>query len=161
MKATLFVLGAIGLLLCCTPTSAQTSFAKLTVSSYSVNFGDHDIGTVTPAANPLILSNNGDAAVTFSVTSLGPNSDDFLTDNPCGDKLPAKGQCAIKVAFSPRLAIEKDTGVLSPNLIARKKTLVVNPPVEFGPCTSAFVGDELHGRATGKPRGYGNGQLHG
>lgn len=126
MKATLFVLVAISLLFCCTPTSAQTPSAKLTVSSSSVDFGDHDIGTAAPADNPLTLRNDTDAAVTLSVTSSGQNSDDFLTDNTtCGDKLPAKGQCAIKVVFSPRMAIDKGTGVLSQNLIARTKTLEV------------------------------------
>ena len=126
MKATLFILGAISLLFCCTPTSAQIPSTKLTVSSSSVDFGDHDIGTQTPAATPLILRNDGDAALTLSVTSSGPNSDDFLTDNTtCGDKLPAKEQCAIKVVFSPRMAVEKDTSVLSPNPISRKKTLEV------------------------------------
>ncbi|MCU1253680.1 MAG: hypothetical protein JWQ49_6709 [Edaphobacter sp.] len=125
MKATLFVFGVISLLFCCSPTSAQTPSTKLTVSSSSVDFGDHDIGTETPAANPLILRNDGDAPVTISVTSSGPNSDDFLTDNTtCGDKLPAKGQCAIKVIFSPRMAIENLTGILSPNPV-RKKTLEV------------------------------------
>jgi len=73
MKATLFVLVAISLL-CCTPTRAQTPSAKLTVSSSSVDFGDHDIGTATPADNPLTLRNDTDAAVTLSVTSSGPNS---------------------------------------------------------------------------------------
>jgi hypothetical protein len=123
MKATLFVLGAISLLFWRTPTSAQTPSTKLAVSSSSVDFGDHDIGTETPAANPLILRNDGEAAVTLSVTSSGPNSDDFLTDNTtCSDKLPPKGQCAIKVVFSPRMAIDKDTG---PTSMARKKTLEV------------------------------------
>lgn len=124
MKAALVVGVAISLF-CCVLTSAQTPSAKLTVSSSSVDFGDHDIGTATPADNPLTLRNDGDAAVTLSVTSSGPNSDDFLTDNTtCGDKLPAKGQCAIKVVFSPRMAIDKDN-VLSPNPIGRKKTLEV------------------------------------
>lgn len=124
MKATLFVLVAISLL-CCTPTSAQTPSAKLTVSSSSIDFGDHDIGTATPADNPLTLRNDTDAAVTLSVTSSGLNSDDFLTDNStCGDKLPPKGQCAIKVVFNPRMAIDNDR-VLSPNPIARKKTLEI------------------------------------
>jgi hypothetical protein len=124
MKATLFVLVAISLL-CCTPTSAQIPSAKLTVSSSSIDFGDHDIGTATPADNPLTLRNDTDAAVTLSVTSSGLNSDDFLTDNStCGDKLPPKGQCAIKVVFNPRMAIDNDR-VLSPNPIARKKTLEI------------------------------------
>ena len=100
MKATLFVLVVVSLLFRCTPTSAQTPFAKLSVSSSSVDFGDRDIGTATPADNPLILRNDTDSAVTLSVTSSGPNSDDFQTDNKtCGDKIPAKGQCEIKVVF--------------------------------------------------------------
>src|SRR6516225_3492665 len=122
MKGILFVLGAIGLLIWCTPTIAQTPSTKLTVSSSSVDFGDHDIGTETSTANPLTLRNGGDAAVTLSVTSSGPNSDDFLTDNStCSDKLPPKGQCEIKVVFSPRMATNKDTGDLS----LRQKTLEV------------------------------------
>jgi hypothetical protein len=126
MKATtLAVLVAIGLPLCCTPTKAQTPSPKLTVSRSSVEFGDHDIGTVTPtrADNTLTILNGGDAAANFSLNLSGLNPKDFSKSSTCGDKVPAKGQCDITVLFRPRMTIVN--GVVGPGPIARSATLEV------------------------------------
>lgn len=127
MKAIILaVLVAISLLFCCIPTKAQTSSAKLAVSPPSVDFRKHDIGTDTPADNPLTIKNDGDAAVSvdFSVKSSEPNLNDFqMTNNTCGAKLPAKGQCAITVVFSPRMKIVN--GGVSPDPLDRTATLEV------------------------------------
>ena len=125
MKATILaVLMAIGLPLCCTPTKAQTP-SKLTVSRSSVEFGDHDIGTITPtrADNTLTIRNSGDAAANFSLNLSGLNPKDFSTSSTCGGKVPAKGQCDITVLFSPGMTIVN--GDVGPGLIVRSATLEV------------------------------------
>src|ERR1035437_1929486 len=126
MKATILtVLVAIGLPLCCTPAKAQTPSPKLTVSRSSVEFGDHDIETVTPtrADNTLTILNSGDAAANFSLNLSGLNPKDFSKSSTCGDKVPAKGQCDITVLFRPRMTIVN--GVVGPGPIVRSATLEV------------------------------------
>jgi hypothetical protein len=131
MKATILAVPvAISLLFCCTPIKAQTPSPKLTVNASLVNFGDHDIGTVTigtntpPAAdNPLAIRNGGDAAVSLSLKLSGSNPEDFSTRSTCSGKVPAKGECAITVVFSPTM--RKVDGIVSPGPIDRSAILEV------------------------------------
>jgi hypothetical protein len=124
MKATILAVAvAISLLLCCTPTKAQTPSPKLSVSPSSVNFGDHDIGTVTPVGKPLVILNGSDAVVSLSLMFSGSNPEDFSTKNTCGGKVPAKGQSELTVGFNPLMT--NVAGVVGPGPIDRSATLEV------------------------------------
>ena len=115
MKAKLLLVFAAVILLCgLTSVQAQTPAPKLTVSPSTIDFGDHDIGTATStvATNTVTVSNGHNAAVSLSLTSSGPNTDDFKTTSNCGSTVPAKGHCQISVAFNPGM-IKNGAGIIT------------------------------------------------
>ena len=63
----------------------------------SLNFGDQNMGTTSPA-QPITFTNHQSVALTISSISV---TGDFLQSNSCGTSIPADSSCTINVSFRP------------------------------------------------------------
>jgi len=77
-----------------------TGAAPIVISPSSLNFGAQSVGTTSPSLT-LTVTSNQSSSLSLGITASG----DFLIQpggsNPCGETLPALGQCTVGVAFSP------------------------------------------------------------
>ena len=81
-----------------------TSGSTASVGPTSLVFGNQAAAT-TSAAQNVILTNNGPAALTIaSIGFTGSNASDFAQTNGCGSSLAASGTCSISVTFTPAVA---------------------------------------------------------
>lgn len=70
-------------------------------SPTSLTFSSQTVGT-TSAAQPVTLTNTGNAALTISSIALtGTNAGDFAQTNNCSSSLAASANCTINVTFTP------------------------------------------------------------
>jgi hypothetical protein len=105
--------------------------ARLSVTS--LTFAAQGVGT-TSAAQPVSLSNSGNAAL--SIASISTNGD-FGQTNNCGATLAAGGNCTINVTFTPTAGGE------------RVGTLGVSSNASGSPHTASLSGTGLAGTAQG------------
>ncbi len=70
------------------------------LSTTSLNFGGHVVGTQSPAQK-VTLTNTGGLALVLSIAITGTDSTDFLQQNNCGKTLAAGATCTIGVVFAP------------------------------------------------------------
>jgi hypothetical protein len=65
------------------------------------NFGNQPVGS-SSAAQSLMLTNNGDAALTISgIAITGANGGDFGQTNNCGTSVAPGSSCSINIVFTP------------------------------------------------------------
>ena len=84
--------------------TGQSVAAGASLSPTSLAFGSQNVGT-TSAAQTIILSNSGNAALTISSIALtGANPGDFIETNTCGSSVAIGANCTISVAFKPPAA---------------------------------------------------------
>jgi hypothetical protein len=76
------------------------------VSPGTLTFSGQLLGT-TSAAQPVTLSNTGNAALTITSISI---SGDFSQTNNCGVSVAASGSCTINVTFTPQLLTPPQAG---------------------------------------------------
>jgi len=73
------------------------------VSPAALAFGNVALSTTSPFQT-VVLSNNGNTTLTYSLSFLGTNLADFaVLSNPCGATVAANSTCAIGVTFTPTL----------------------------------------------------------
>ncbi len=72
------------------------------LSAESVNFGDQRVHT-SSAPFPIKITNEGTTSLSISKIGItGRDASDFSESNTCGNGLPAKGSCTVKITFKPR-----------------------------------------------------------
>ena len=111
-----------------------------TLTSASLTFPQQAIGT-TSAAQQLMLTNNGDVALTLISASV--SAGDFTATNSCGPSLNPHSTCAISVAFVPtavgtRTAIITVTDQFRSQTVALSGTGVAPPGVSLTPTSLNF-----------------------
>lgn len=85
-------------------TGAGTNQYNITFMPPNVSFANQAVGT-TSAAQSVILSNSGTAALTINgITVGGTNPGDFAQINTCDGGVAAGGSCTINVTFTPKAA---------------------------------------------------------
>jgi hypothetical protein len=121
-----------------------------TVSTSSVAFGYHQVGTST-LAQALTLTNGG--LVPLTISSIATNTPDFTETNTCGTTLASNQSCSIHVFFKPSQPITEtatltitDNATNSPQTVSLTGTgtvtsIVAYPTlVNFGGVTVGTVG---------------------
>ena len=82
-------------------TGTAAAAPTATLSPSTLSFGSVATGVMT-SAQPLTLSNTGNAALNISgVTIGGTNPSDFAETNTCGETLATGASCTISVTFTP------------------------------------------------------------
>ncbi len=92
-----------------TATLSGTGIAPVTVSPTSLTFAKLPLGETSPAQS-VTLTNNQSVSLTF--TSISASGDFAVASNACGAAIPAFGNCAVGVTFTPK-ATGTRTGTLS------------------------------------------------
>lgn len=82
---------------------AASTFA---LSSTPLDFGDHDIGTISKAA-PLKVTISSSAPISLQITISGASSSDFRHTSTCPTTPQPQASCEIVVTFEPRPPNEK------------------------------------------------------
>jgi hypothetical protein len=99
------------LIVCSASWPADTPSSTPSVRPGTIEFGDHDIGTIT--AQTLAVTNTGDGSASLSVRISGSNAGDtpgdFSWKSSCLNKLLPQRSCEITALFAP-VAIGKDKG---------------------------------------------------
>jgi hypothetical protein len=85
---------------------------SITLTPSSLSFGSQGQNT-TSAAQSVMVTNNGNAGLTFSSISItGTNSTDFaLTGNTCTGGVTAGGNCSLSVTFTPSLVAAESAAI--------------------------------------------------
>lgn len=113
------------------------------ISPNSLGFGNQTVA-IASAPQPLTLTNNGNIALTVSITISGTNSGDFAQTNTCGTSVSAGGSCSITVTFKPTATGTRTAAVTisdnapnSPQTITLTGTGVL-PAVTLSPTSLTF-----------------------
>jgi len=82
---------------------APSSFATVSASEQSMDFGTQDLGTIGPARGLLVYNEGPGSVLLDSLEFSGPHAGDFEveTENCTEEVLPSGGRCVMGVRFSP------------------------------------------------------------
>jgi hypothetical protein len=154
VSRALAVLAGLALLTCCGGGSSSTPPAAtpaVTLSATSLTFTGQFVGS-TSAAQPVTVSNTGNAALSFSGITI---NGDFAESNTCGTSISASGVCTISVTFKPTAAGAR-TGTLtitdnasgSPHMVSLSGT---GTSVSVSPATLSFSGTIVGATSAAQP----------
>jgi len=126
----------------------------VSLSPTSLTFSQQNTGT-TSAAQPVTLSNIGNASLSISSIAIGgTNSGDFVQTNTCGSSVAAGANCTIGVTFTPSATGSRsaslsitDNASGSPQTVSLTGTGVQLPVVSLSPASLTF-GPENMGLTT-------------
>ncbi len=119
--------------------------AGVDLSANTLTFGNQLQGT-TSAAQPLTLTNSGNAALSISSIAVsGTNASDFVQTNNCGAKVAAGANCTISVTFTPAATGTRTAAItLTDNATGSPQTVSLNgmgtaPSVSISPTSLTFA----------------------
>jgi hypothetical protein len=121
-------------------TGTGNAPATDTLSPPALTFAQQTIGT-SSAAQQVILTNNGDVALTLIAASVSPG--DFTAVNNCGPSLNPHSTCAISITFVPS-AVGARTATLTVTDQFRYQTVLLTgigiapPSVSLSPSSLSF-----------------------
>ena len=122
----------------------STGVPVVTFSPTALAFANQPINT-TSAAQPITLSNTGNATLTItSVSITGTNPGDFAQTKTCGTTLAAGANCTISVTFKPTSATARSASVsVTDNASGSPHTVPLtgtgtSPAAQLSPTSLAF-----------------------